>query len=192
MPAIAPLRAARAPAGTPLPRDAADLRAGLAEGRWSRDARPAFYFVEATGPRGPMRGFLALLATAGAPPMPATGTGPAVLRYTDPRGWVEELLSSNAFDEVARLHEPDGGQRLWRVDRAEAVGELVAQFEDRALALLRPPGPHPPGAVMAFLVRDPAWLPVQPGGAIAAVEDEPVPRPWAGDAGPPQWRPPPL
>jgi hypothetical protein len=158
-----------------------------------REARPALYLVEASGPRGTVRGMLAWLATEGAPAMPPRAEpGPAVLRYEDPRGWVEELLTSNAFEEVARLQAPDGEQRIWRVDRAEAVGELVAQFDDRALALLRPPGPHPPGAVLAFLVRGEPWLPHSPGGSLSVAPGEPVPRPWSGEPGPAQWRPPPL
>jgi hypothetical protein len=177
MPAIAPFRATGVD-----PQDPA-----------RREARPAFYLVEAAGPRGTRRGMLALLATEGAPAMPANGTGPAVLRYEDPRGWVEELLSSNAFEEVARLQDAEGEQRVWRVDRAEAVGELVAQFDGRALALLRAPGPHAPGAVLAFLVRGDGWLPRSPGGPTFAVAaGEPVPKPWSGEAGPAQWRPPPL
>jgi hypothetical protein len=156
--------------------------------------RPAFYLIEATGARGPMRGMLAWLAVDGAPKMAAGPVpGPAVLRYEDPRGWVEELLTSNAFDEVARFQDADGEQRVWRVDRPEAVGELVAQFDDRALAVLRQPGLHPPGALLAFLVRGDPWLPRAPGGPFSAVAPgEPVPRPWSGGAGPAQWRPPPL
>jgi hypothetical protein len=159
-----------------------------------REARPAFYLVEATGPQGAMRGLLALLATDGAPPMPpGPAPGPAVLRYEDPRGWVEELLASNAFEEVARFQDAGGEQRVWRVDRAEAVGEIVAQFDDRPLALLRPPGPHATGAVLAFLVRGEGWLPREPGGAsLSVAPGEPVPKPWSGEAGPAQWRPPPL
>lgn len=173
MPAIAPFRAAVASGQPPAP--------------------PAFYLVEATGPRGAVRGMLAWMATEGAPTMAARAEpGPAVLRYEDPRGWVEELLTSNAFDEVARFHASDGEQRVWRIDRREAVGELVAQFEDRALAVLRPPGPHPPGAVLAFLVRGDPWLPREPGGPLAVAPGEPVPRPWTGEAGPAQWRRPPL
>jgi hypothetical protein len=136
---------------------------------------------------------LAWLATEGAPAMVARAEpGPAVLRYEDPRGWVEELLASNAFEEVARFQDADGEQRVWRVDRPEAVGELVAQFDGRALAVLRQPGPHPPGALLAFLVRGEGWLPRAPGGALKVVPGEPVPRPWSGEAGPAQWRPPPL
>ncbi|HEX2065492.1 MAG TPA: hypothetical protein VHI93_01635 [Candidatus Thermoplasmatota archaeon] len=158
-----------------------------------REARPAFYLVEASGPHGLRRGLLAWMALEGAPAMPAGGAGPAVLRYEDPRGWVEELLASNAFEEVARFADAEGGQRVWRVDRPEAVGELVAQFDGRALALLRPPGPHPAGAVLAFLVRGDGWLPRWPGGpSLAVASSEPVPRPWSGEAGPAQWRPPPL
>jgi hypothetical protein len=155
--------------------------------------RPAFYLVEATGPRGRVRGMLAWMATADAPQLtPRAEPGPAVLRYEDPRGWVEELLASNAFEEVARFQDADGEQRVWRVDRPEAVGELVAQFDGRAVAVLRQPGPHPPGAVLAFLVRGDGWLPLRPGGEIAVQPGEPVPKPWSGEAGPAQWRLPPL
>jgi hypothetical protein len=177
MPAIAPFRARGADPRHPE----------------RTEPRPAFYLVEATGPRGSVRGLLAWLALEGAPAMQAApGAGPAVLRYEDPRGWVEELLTSNAFEEVARFQDAEGEQRVWRVDRAEAVGEIVAQFDGRALALLRPPGPHPPGAVLAFLVRGDGWLPAAPGGSLSAAPGEPVPRPWSGEAGPAQWRPPPL
>jgi len=188
MPAIAPFRAVGAHPAHPD----------------RRDARPAYYLVEsAPSPtRPPTRGFLALLARAGAPELPPdVGEGPVVLRYEDPRGWVEELLTSNAFDEVARLQEPDGPQTVWRVDRAEAVGEITAQFEDRALAILRTPaiasvqqGSHP-AWVLAFLVRSDARIPGKPGGTLRASPDEPTPQPWtaqAGPSGPAQWRPPPL
>lgn len=176
MPAIAPFRAVGLDPSRP----------GL------REERPVFYLVEATGPRGLRRGLLAWMALQDALPT-REEAGPAVLRYEDPRGWVEELLTSNAFDEVARFSDGECEQRIWRVDRPEAVGELVAQFDGRPLALLRPPGPHPAGAVLAFLVRGEGWLPREPGGpALAVASGEPVPRPWSGEAGPAQWRPPPL
>lgn len=132
-----------------------------------------------------------------------------VLRYVDERGWVDEILASNAFDEVVRLTDPEGNEhRLWRVDRPEGVQEVVAQFEERALRLERGGGAFR-GAVDAWrrsktaadasLVvllapegPDPApWDPT----LVAGVQDEPRPRPWqelAGDPGKPSWRKLPL
>ena len=58
------------------------------------------------------------------------------LLYRDERGWVDEVLSSNAFDEILRCTDEDGMEhRVWRVDRPEAVGEVIAQFEDRTVVI---------------------------------------------------------
>lgn len=58
------------------------------------------------------------------------------LLYRDERGWVDEILTSNAFDELLRFTDEDGAQHvLWRVDRPEAVTEIVAQFEDRDVVI---------------------------------------------------------
>jgi uncharacterized protein (DUF1015 family) len=63
-------------------------------------------------------------------------TEPIWLLYRDERGWVDEILSSNAFDELVRFTDEEGDEhRLWRVDRPEAVGEIIAQFEDRELVI---------------------------------------------------------
>jgi uncharacterized protein (DUF1015 family) len=58
------------------------------------------------------------------------------LLYRDERGWVDEILTSNAYDEVLRVRDEEGFEhRLFRVDRPEAVGEIVAQFEDRTVVI---------------------------------------------------------
>jgi uncharacterized protein (DUF1015 family) len=137
------------------------LRGWLADGTMRRDAHPAFYrYTIAHGPPGDrkvMSGFLARLRID-----PAYGevrphektlkrkkrdrlqlreeTGfdcePIWMLYRDRRGWVEELLSSNAFEELARFTDEEGHEhRLWRIDRPEAVGEIVAQFDDRQVVI---------------------------------------------------------
>lgn len=126
-----------------------------------RDARPAFYLYHAThGPpesRATMRAMFCRLrldpAHAEVKPHEKTlrrakrdrlhlrvatqcDVEPIWLLYRDVRGWVEELLESNSFDELARFTDEEGTEhRLWRVDRPEAVGEIVAQFEDRTLVI---------------------------------------------------------
>jgi uncharacterized protein (DUF1015 family) len=63
-------------------------------------------------------------------------TEPIWLLYRDERGWVDEVLASNAVEELARFTDEDGQEhRLWRVDRPEAVGEVQAQFEGRHLVI---------------------------------------------------------
>lgn len=65
-----------------------------------------------------------------------TDVEPIWLLYRDERGWVEELLTSNAFEELARFTDEAGIEhRLWRIDRPEAVAELTAQFDDRTLVI---------------------------------------------------------
>lgn len=65
-----------------------------------------------------------------------TNTEPIWMLYRDERGWVDELLQSNALDELERFTDEEGTEhRLWRVDRPEAVGEIIAQFDDRTLVI---------------------------------------------------------
>ncbi|MES2153583.1 MAG: DUF1015 domain-containing protein [bacterium] len=137
------------------------LREWMHNGVLVRDARPGLYLYQVTtGPlddRRTMSGFFARLAldATGTQVRPhehtlqrpkrdrlhlreATGTDVEAiwLLYRDPRGWVHELLESNAFDEVARFTDEAGSEhRLWRVDRYEAVTEITAQFDDRELVI---------------------------------------------------------
>jgi uncharacterized protein (DUF1015 family) len=140
---------------------AALLRQWVQDGTLRRDAQPAFYMYQVTaGPpaaRRTMTGFFARIAVdpSGQQVHPhertlerptkdrlllrkatETDVEPIWLLYRDVRGWVHELLESNAFDELARFTDEEGHEhRLWRVDRPEAVGEIVAQFEDRPLVI---------------------------------------------------------
>ncbi|MEK6975302.1 MAG: DUF1015 domain-containing protein [Candidatus Thermoplasmatota archaeon] len=97
-----------------------------------------------------------------------TDTEPIWLLYRDERGWVEEILRSNAFDEVARLTDEEGHEhRVWRIDRPEAVAEVTAQFDDRGLVIAdghhryqtaldhhAATGRPEHGSILACLVRD--------------------------------------
>lgn len=143
-------------------RAAEALRQWQSSGDMVRDARPGLYFYQVSwrpdgGERVTMSGFFARLAVdpTGTQVHPhertlqrprqdrlllrqATGADvePIWLLYRDERGWVHELLESNAFDELARFTDEDGHEhRLWRVDRYEAVAEIVAQFDDRELVI---------------------------------------------------------
>jgi hypothetical protein len=122
---------------------------------------------------------------------------------------VDEILASNAFDEVVRTTDAEGNEhRLWRVDRPEGVQEVVAQFEDRALRVERGGGAlrealaawRRTGAgtdasrVVLLVPEGPQAAPWDPA-LVTGVQDEPPPRPWqelAGDPGKPSWRKPPL
>lgn len=65
-----------------------------------------------------------------------TDVEPIWLLYRDERGWVDEILSSNAFEELARFTDEEGHEhRLWRIDRTQAVEEVVAQFDGRHLVI---------------------------------------------------------
>ncbi len=124
-----------------------------------RDDHPAFYYYEVRhGPeRTKMRGFFAriridpeyqeirrhemtlpkkrssrldlLRATD-------TNTEPIWMLYRDERGWVDEILTSNALHELTRFTDEEGTEhRLWSVDRPEAVEEIRAQFSDRTVVI---------------------------------------------------------
>ncbi|MCA1818872.1 MAG: hypothetical protein ABR562_02440 [Thermoplasmatota archaeon] len=232
MPQIAPLRGLRPAASVDLRAatwrlgaapalDAAWIRGKTAQGLLVRDRSPAFYHYELSfGPPEARRhatGFLARVALhegdTGGDPSPRAAAGhdlePAVFRYSDERGWVDEVLSSNAFDEVARFTDADGNEhRLWRVERGEGVGEVVAQFEDRALRLergedllraarahWRGTGRDADGAVLALLAPEGPEAAPWRGGLVFSPLDEGRPRPWtevAGDPGKAQWRTPAL
>ncbi len=142
-------------------RAAATLKAWQADGTMFRDPRPAFYHYAAThGPPGDRRTMHAFFARIRLDPTykeirrhektlhrfkrerlhlrraTRTDTEPIWLLYRDTRGWVEEILASNAFDEIARCTDETGTEhRLWRVDRPEAVAEIVAQFDDRSVVI---------------------------------------------------------
>lgn len=128
-----------------------------ADGVFVRDDKPAFYMYEVHHSAGIMRGFFARIKidptyttirrhekTLGKKKRDrlnlkettACDTESIWLLYRDERGWVDEILTSNAMDELARFTDEAGVEhRLWRVDRPEAVGEIVAQFEDRTVVI---------------------------------------------------------
>ncbi len=140
---------------------AATLQAWMADGTMVRDDAPALYLYEVRhGPpedRHVMRGlFCKLLLDPSYTDVKRhemtlkkkkserlellratnVNTESIWLSYRDERGWVEEILTSNAFDELARFTDEDGTEhRLWRIDRPEAVQEVIAQFEDRHLVI---------------------------------------------------------
>lgn len=129
----------------------------LDDGTFVRDEGPAFYLYEIKHDQGTMRGFFARIGldptyteikrhekTLGKKKRDRLNlkettlcdTESIWLLYRDERGWVDEVLWSNAHDELARFTDEDGVQhRLWRVDRQEAVDEVVAQFEDRNVVI---------------------------------------------------------
>lgn len=142
-------------------RAADTMRSWVADGTLRRDARPALYlYTIEHGPAHARRTLTALVARVALDPSgarikpheatllrprkdrlrlrQATGCDvePIWMLYRDPRGWINEVAASNAIDELSRFTDADGHEhRLWRVDRAEAVGELVAQFEERTLVI---------------------------------------------------------
>ncbi len=181
-------------------RAADTLRSWVADRTLVRDRAPALYlYTIAHGPPEARRTLTALIgritldptggrvkpheATLSRPKKDrlrlrqATGCDmePIWMLYRDPRGWVNEVAVSNAIDELVRFTDDDGHEhRLWRVDRREAVGELVAQFEERTLviadghhryqtALEEAAGDPRRGAILTLLVRDD-----DPGLAIEA------------------------
>jgi uncharacterized protein (DUF1015 family) len=174
-------------------RAAAAMKALMAQGMLARDDRPAFYHYAIThGPAGARRTMHGLLArlrldatykevrrherTLRRPKRDrlrvrehtACDTEPIWLLYRDPRGWVDEILASNAFDELVRFSDEEGHEhRLWRVDRPEAVTEVVAQFDDRSLVIadghhryqtaldhFQATGRPEHGSILVCLVRD--------------------------------------
>jgi len=212
---------------------AAHLRSAVAHGHLVRDGVPALYRYEVSfGPPDQRRhatGFLARLALAVDEPghsieaamhasregLHASGEGlghdvePVVFRYPDERGWVDEVLSSNAFDEIARLTDEDGAEhRLWRIDRSEGMQEVVAQFEDKPLRLeggaeqlehararWLASGKGSDGSVLVLLAPEGPEKAPWRAGLVMSPLDEPRPRPWqelAGDPGKAKWRTPPL
>jgi len=192
-------------------------------GHSTRDRTPAFYRYELTyGPPESRRHATAFFARLALDEGAATGSGspspsttptldaePVVYRYVDERGWVDEILSSNAFDELVRATDANGNEhRIWRVERPEGVAEVVAQFEERALRLesgahllataqihAGPAGGPATRSVLALLAPEgPATAPWR-AGFILSPRDEGRPRAWtelAGDPGKAKWRMPSL
>ncbi|MEA3136417.1 MAG: hypothetical protein QOC71_698 [Thermoplasmata archaeon] len=171
----------------------AALRQWVADATMLRDGKPAFYrYTIEHGPPGARLTMQGVLARVRLDPTyhevrrhektlqrkkrerlrlrEATGvdTEPIWLLYRDERGWVDEILSSNAIEELLRFTDEEGHEhRLWRVDRPEAVGEVTAQFDDRHLVIAD--GHHryqtaldhfaatkraEDGSILACLVRD--------------------------------------
>lgn len=93
---------------------------------------------------------------------------PIWLLYRDGRGWVDEVLWSNAHAQVAEVEDEEGNvHTMWRVDRPEAIEEVVAQFEDRTLVIAdghhryqtaldhwKATGREEDGSILACLSRD--------------------------------------
>lgn len=58
------------------------------------------------------------------------------LLYRDERAWVEELMTSNAYEELLRFTDEAGAEHcVYKVTRTEAVVEITAQFEDRDVVI---------------------------------------------------------
>lgn len=133
------------------------LHAWLQDGTLVRDDKPALYMYEIRHDQGVMTGFFArlkldptyteirrhemtlkkkkadrlFLKTA-----TNADTESIWMLYRDERGWVDEILRSNAHEELCRFTDEEGVEHaVWRVDRPEAVAEIVAQFEDRTVVI---------------------------------------------------------
>ncbi len=137
------------------------LRQWVADGVLMRDDEPAFYqYTIRHGPpeaRRVMRGFFARIAIdpdyqtirRHEKTLPKkrstrldllratdTNTESIWMLYRDERGWVDEILNSNALDQIIRFTDEDGSEHIVsRVDRPEAVAEIEAQFEDRTVVI---------------------------------------------------------
>jgi uncharacterized protein (DUF1015 family) len=183
-------------------RAAAQLSRLMEEGKMARDFRPSLYlYTISHGPPEDRRTMSGLLCRLRLDPTytqvrrhertlqrkkrerlwlrEATlcDTEPIWLLYRDQRGWVDEILHSNALTELLRHEDEEGNEhRLWRIDRPPAVEEVVAQFDDRHLviadghhryqtALDHHAATKDPrhGSILACLVRD-----NEPGLAIHA------------------------
>jgi uncharacterized protein (DUF1015 family) len=140
------------------------LEQWIADGTLVRDASPSLYYYEVRhggpredGTRAVMRGFYARIKidpeykeirrhektlpkkrSTRLDLLRATNTNTESIwmLYRDERGWVDEILSSNATEELLRFTDEEGTEhRLWRVDRPEAVEEIRAQFSDRTVVI---------------------------------------------------------
>ncbi len=127
------------------------------EGVMTRDGAPALYQYEIHHPGGVMRGFFARIAIdpeyetirRHEKTLPkkrsdrlslleatSVNTESIWMLYRDERGWVDEILTSNASDPLVRFTDEEGYTHvLYRVDRPEAVQEIQAQFEDRTVVI---------------------------------------------------------
>jgi uncharacterized protein (DUF1015 family) len=174
-------------------RAAEALKRWLADGTMKRDARPAFYrYTIEHGPPGARKTMQGVFARVRLDPTYTevrrhektlsrkkrerlhlreatfTDTEPIWLLYRDERGWVDEILASNAYDELLRFTDEEGHEHtLWRIDRPEAVTEVTAQFDDRHLVIadghhryqtaldhFAATGKPEHGSILACLVRD--------------------------------------
>ena len=133
------------------------LKAWQEDGTSVRDDGPAFYRYQIDHDGGTMTGFFCKIAvdpsyetirrhemtlpkkrSTRLQLLQACDTNPESiwLLYRDERGWVDEVLASNALDCLYDFTDEEGlRQRLWRVDRPEAVMEIQAQFEDRTVVI---------------------------------------------------------
>lgn len=133
------------------------MEAWLADGTFIRDDKPALYMYEIHHDQGTMTGFFARLKVDPSyteirrheltlkkkkadrlhlKTATNTDTESIWMLYRDERGWVDEILRSNAHEELCRFtDEYNMEHAVWRVDRPEAVAEIVAQFEDRTVVI---------------------------------------------------------
>lgn len=133
------------------------IAAWLESGVFVRDDRPGFYYYTIRHDAGTMSGFFCRIKLdptyteirrhektlpkkkrdrLNLQETTKHNTESIWMLYRDERGWVDEVLKSNTFDELLRFTDEDGMEhRVWRVDRPEAVGEVVAQFEDRTVVI---------------------------------------------------------
>lgn len=135
------------------------LQAWIDDNVLVRDEHPAFYYYEVRhgAERTLMRGFFARLRidpdyqeirrhemtlpkkrSTRLDLLRATNTNTESIwmLYRDERGWVDEILSSNALHELTRFTDEEGTEhRMWRVDRPEAIEEIRAQFSDRTVVI---------------------------------------------------------
>ncbi len=173
---------------------AAAIQEWLADGSFERDQRPGFYtytvhYRDAAGEAHTMKGFFARVAVdpkyeevrrheatlkkakvdrLNLRRATACDTEPIQLLYRDERGWVDEVLSSNEDDAILDFTDEQGYRHVVApVTRAEGVGEVVAQFEDKTLVIAdghhryqtavnhyTETGRPEDGSVLAVLVRD--------------------------------------
>ncbi len=165
------------------------LAAWQTDGAMVREGAPALYYYEIQHDRGTMQGFFARLRvdvdyqsvkrhekTLAKPKADRLhlltttdcDTEPIQVLYRDERGWVDEVLQSNALELVADITDEQGMRhRVWRIDRGEAIAEVVAQLADRDVVIAdghhryqtsvhryQQTGRDEDGSILAVFVRD--------------------------------------
>ncbi len=173
---------------------AAAIDQWLETGAFERDQQPGFYtytvhYRDSAGTAHTMRGFFARVAVdpkydevrrheatlkkakvdrLNLRKATSCDTEPIQLLYRDERGWVDEVLASNEDEPILDFTDEQGYRHVVApVTRAEGVGEVVAQFEDKKLVIAdghhryqtavnhyTETGRQEDGSVLAVLVRD--------------------------------------